>query len=221
MMIECHSSHRAGRPYSLLFCYHYNAFPPTHGKEDKTGNGLKSAEGAEEQFLKLVWHKADIGNIPKTIGKGPLNCKACAFDVGNPFGGAFQGNVRRVLVADPFVAFPRLEQEVEVRRGKDERAARFDDAADLLDRFLRVRQMLNDMFNDNDVKSFLNGSSCALAVCRDDLSTTALDCFTAQRLMSQPNVSNVSSSCPVRCPMPDPTSRKRDLRTPYRRASVA
>ena len=71
----------------------------------------------------------------------------------------------RVLVAHPLVAFPRLEQRTEIRRGKDERPAGFGHTGDLVDGFFGIRQMLNDMFDDDHVErtvrkwKFLRGGS--------------------------------------------------------------
>ena len=102
--------------------------------------------------MELFGNDRDVGHIPETVSKGALDLEARFFYIGKPFGGSFQGNVSRILVANPFITLPRLEQGIEIRRGKDEYAALFGHTPDLVDRFLRVGQMLHDMFDDDHVE---------------------------------------------------------------------
>ena len=102
--------------------------------------------------MDLLGNDGNVGYIPEAIGEFALDLETGILDKGEPFGGSLQGNVSRVLVADPFTVLPRLEQGIEVRRGKDECAALLGHRSNFVDGFLRVRQMFDDVFNDDHIE---------------------------------------------------------------------
>ena len=77
--------------------------------------------------------------------------------------------MRRVLIADPRLALPRLEQRTEVRRRKDANAGFLGHAPKFINRFCGVGQMLHDVLDDDHVerailiRQFLSG--CSLQGC--------------------------------------------------------
>ena len=106
-------------------------------------NGRTVQADAGEMLLAVLRREGiSVPTLCHMEGLSPYGaCRLCVVEIG-------EGPKARLVAS---CTYP-VEQGIKVRRGEDQRAAFFGHAADLGDRFLRVRQMLHDVFNDNDVK---------------------------------------------------------------------
>ena len=70
-----------------------------------------------------------------------------------------------VEIANPLIAFPRLEERIEIRRGEDQDSVRLEHTANFADRPRWVGQMLDDVFDDDHAESRIGKRQILCAGC--------------------------------------------------------